>query len=148
MKSGFLLSLSSMFLLCSCLSTQPKEISLKKVKKPITYKKFMQAISQSDVEEINSLLDFHCEFKQYPGMDGWYGFYRNEKLMIGPFPLKDYQKVTTLSLTRPIGFKNTDYSCFHVFSQSYDLYLYFGQDRVWIEGSGSTGSKPAKMYIY
>lgn len=140
--------LTAGMLLSSCVITEPEPVAEEVAGKPQTYRKFMQAISRSDVAKINSLLDFRCEFKQYPGMEGWYGFYRDDKLMIGPFPLKDYCKVTTLSLTRPLGYKNTDYSCFHVFSQSYDLYFYFGPERVWIEGSGSSGSKPPKMYIY
>lgn len=108
----------------------------------------MQAISKTNVTKINSLLDFRCEFKQYPGRSGWYGFYRDNRLMIGPFPLKDYRKASTLGLTRPVGYRQNDFSRFHVFGQNYDLYFYFGPDRVWIEGSGASGSKPGKMYVY
>lgn len=115
---------------------------------PQTYDRFINALAKSNVREINLLLGFHCEFKEYPGMPGWYGFYRNNALMIGPFPLKDYRNVNTLALTRPIGYQQDDFSRFHVFSSSYDLYLYFGPECVWIEGSGATGAKQAKMFVY
>lgn len=115
---------------------------------PMTYSRFINALTKSNVREINLLLGFHCEFKEYPGMKGWYGFYRNNVLMIGPFPLKDYRNSQTLALTRPAGYRQNDFSRFHVFSQSYDLYLYFGPDSVWIEGSGISDPKQAKMFVY
>ncbi len=134
--------------LTSCVQHQEAVIT-KTAPPPLIYTRFMKAIKQADVNKINSMLAFRCEFKQYPGMTkGWYGFYRDEKLMIGPFPLKQYRKADTLNLTRPAGYRKDNYSRFHVFSNSYDLYLYFGLECVWIEGSGATGSKQTKMYVY
>ena len=132
----------------SCVHQQAVVIEKKTPPPPQTYKRFMNALSRLDVGKVNSTLDFRCQFKQYPGMKGWYGFYREEKLMIGPFPLKNYRNSETLNLTRPAGYRENDYSRFHVFGQHYDLYFYFGPECVWIEGSGATGSKQARTYVY
>jgi hypothetical protein len=108
---------------------------------PPTYRKFIKALKQSDIQTLNSLLNIRCEFKEVPEQKGKYAFFRDNKIIIGPYPLDAYRNSLTLNLTRPAGECLSDYSRFQVFSRNHDLYFRFGRDFVDIEGSSIKGTK-------
>jgi hypothetical protein len=115
---------------------------------PSTYMNFLHALRNGDVDALNSLLSIRCEFKEIKEKQGQYAFYRDNKIIIGPFPLKAYKNSLTLNLTRPAGISINDYSRFHLFSRNHDLYFHFGDDHVSIEGDNETGTKQLGHYTF
>ena len=115
---------------------------------PSTYVKFLKALKSGDIHTLNSLLSIRCVFKETEQHKGLYAFYRDDKIIIGPFPLKAYQNSLTLNLTRPAGMSINDYSRFHLFSRNHDLYFYFSDDYVSIEGDNETGTKQSGHFTF
>ena len=115
---------------------------------PSTYVTFLKALKNGDVNTLNSLLNIRCEFKETEQHQGLYAFYRDDKIIIGPFPLKAYQNSLTLNLTRPAGISLNDYSRFHLFSRNHDLYFHFSDDYVSIEGDNATGTKQLGHFTF
>jgi len=115
---------------------------------PPTYRKFLKALKHSDIQTLNSLLNIRCEFKEVPGLKGKYAFFRDDKVIIGPYPLNAYKNSLTLNLTRPAGESISDYSRFQIFSRNHDLYFRFGREFVDIEGSSIKGTKQALKFNF
>jgi hypothetical protein len=69
-------------------------------------------------------------------MQGWYGFFRGDGLMIGPFPMKDFHERDVLRLEEA-----TNLSQHYVFGKHLDVFLSFEDKYVRIGGAGARQPK-------
>lgn len=59
---------------------------------------FIAGLHSADEKRINALLPRDVSFHRDTLISDWYSFYFHDKLVIGPFPLENYSKDTTLNL--------------------------------------------------